>query len=158
MIRQSITINDNGLFGRLEDYPVIIEQENRNFLEIVMAHLLRLVRDYTPVGSTGLLSGSISSEIQGQGISLTGILGTPLPYAESVEKGTKTHWVPIEPLKLWAMQKFGDEEIAWAVRSKIAKVGTKGHFMFKKALEQAGEFITQQEQALCQRITNRIGR
>lgn len=157
MIQQKVIIQEHNLFARLEDYPEIIEQESRDFLEIVLKHLLRLVRGYTPVGMSGLLRGSIFTEIQGQNANLTGIVSTPSPYAESMEEGTKPHWAPIEPLKLWAMRRLGDEEIAWAIRDKIAKVGTKGHFMFKKAFEQSSGFIAQQHQFLIERIRQRIG-
>lgn len=156
MIRQSITVNDQGLLNRLADYPDIIEQESQNFLEIVVNYLLRLVRSYTPIGTTGRLHGSIFSEIQGQGINLTGIIDSSSPYAEAVEKGTKNHWVPIEPLKLWAMRTHGDEQVAYAIRHQIAKKGTKGHFMFKRAFEQAKSFVVRQQQALGEKIRHRI--
>lgn len=56
--------------------------------------------------------------------------GSNVQHAIFVHEGTKPHWAPIAPLKAWALKKFEgtvDERIgiAYAVRQKIAKKGTK---------------------------------
>lgn len=54
-------------------------------------------------------------------------------YVDFVENNTRPHWAPIQPLKLWAIRKLGDERIAYAVQRKIAKKGTRGKHMFRNA-------------------------
>jgi hypothetical protein len=69
--------------------------------------------------------------------------GTPVQeYVWYVEEGTRPHWPPIAPLKIWALRKLGDEGAAYAVQRKIAKRGTKGVFMFKTAFMQYESTIT----------------
>jgi hypothetical protein len=46
------------------------------------------------------------------------------PHTLPVEYGSRPHWVPIEPLLGWARRVLGDESAAYAVRQKIANVGT----------------------------------
>jgi hypothetical protein len=68
------------------------------------------------------------------------VAGTsPHLYSNFVEFGTRPHWVPIQPLKLWAIRKFGDESMAYVVRERIASIGTEGHHMFKRAWDEGGK-------------------
>lgn len=156
MIRETITIDDHGLIERLENTPDIVAQEARTFLEIVVGYLQRLVRVFTPVGVSGLLRGSIFTEITGVRANLTGVIATSSIYGEPVELGSKPHWAPIGPLKLWALRVLGDEGAAYAVRWKIKQKGTKGAFMFKRAFEQSKSFIASQQQELAEKIAGRI--
>ncbi len=48
-----------------------------------------------------------------------------IPYGKWVETGQSPKWIPIQPLKDWAKQKFNDESIAYAVRQKIKNEGVK---------------------------------
>ena len=96
----------------------------------------REVKDRTPVGATGLLRNSIQSEVHGaRTTQVRGVVASPLAYAIPVERGSRPHWAPIAPLKLWARRKLGDERAAYAVRWAIARRGTKGHHMFQRAYE-----------------------
>ena len=159
MIRETITIVDNGLIERLKNTPEIAEEEARTFLETVLAYLQRLVQLNTPIGTTGLLRRSIKTDIYGEKINMRGVVfpsAETAGYAEPVEEGTEPHWAPIGPLKLWAQRKFGDPDIAYAIRGKIAKKGTKGAHMFKKAIERSKPFIDQERAALAERIARRI--
>lgn len=63
-------------------------------------------------------------------------------YVLPVEYGSKPHWAPIAPLKLWAIRKFGDERIAYPVRAAIAKRGTQGARMFQSAWWEGGRDAT----------------
>lgn len=61
-------------------------------------------------------------------------------YTEQLVKGTAFHYVPIAPLKKWAMAKFGMGEteatsMAFAVSNKIKIEGTKWHQEESKLLE-----------------------
>lgn len=55
-------------------------------------------------------------------------------YSAAMEFGTRPHWVPITPLKEWAKRKIGDEDIAYAIRAKIAKDGVTAHPFMRPAL------------------------
>lgn len=101
------------------------------------------VKAHTPVGvlgEQGGLKGSIFGEVTGSTIlELKGVVGTPSPYAEPVELGTRPHAPPIAPLIRWAevkLGKSGKEAVAaaWAVRGAIKKRGTRGQFMFAHGL------------------------
>ena len=57
-------------------------------------------------------------------------------YAGAVEYGSSPHFVPIAPLMGWAGRKLGDQSLAWAVRAKIAKVGTQQHPYFRPSFDE----------------------
>lgn len=69
------------------------------------------------------------------------------PYAAFVERGTRPHWAPIQPLVDWVMKRaaeFGLEpgedleaaakRIAYAIRGAIAQRGTKPTWFVKNSL------------------------
>lgn len=127
-------IKDNGLIGRLKDYPEIQEREGRRFLEISLNLVQRLVKAFTPVGATGLLRGSIFiTEITGSVKSLQGSVTTTSVYGGAVENGTKAHMPPVEPLILWVRrtkkalisQENAFGSMAIAIQKSIAKKGRK---------------------------------
>lgn len=106
-----------------------------------------LVAGWTPV-NYGLLRGSIQwphgFELQGKGLDeLRGIVGagdqmgasgvSTSIYVLPVEEGARPHWAPAQPLKLWAIRKFGNERIGYAVQRHIALFGTRGAHMFRNA-------------------------
>lgn len=81
-------------------------------------------------GLRGIIGASNVRGVEGQAAST---------YVEYVENGTRPHWAPIQPLKLWALRKFGDETVAYAVQRKIAQRGTKGAHMFRRAWNEGGQ-------------------
>lgn len=90
----------------------------------------------------GLLRTSIMPDTPViDGSSITGMVSTPVPYAQPVEYGSKPHWAPIGPLMLWAQRKHGDYRIAFIAQKAIAKRGTKAHKMFQDGLEAAREYV-----------------
>lgn len=98
----------------------------------------REVKEHTPTSGAGTLRDSIGAlpvTITGTAVAGGGA-GTSLPYAAAVELGSKPHWAPIAPLQDWVQRKLGlsGEEVeaaAQAIQFKIARRGTKGHFMFR---------------------------
>ncbi len=72
---------------------------------------------------------------------ILGQVATSCPYALPVETGSKPHWAPIEPLKLWARRKLGDESIAYAIQRAIARRGTRAHLMFTKGFDERGPTV-----------------
>ena len=95
-------------------------------------------RQRTPVGVSGILRASIATRVT-QGVSGQAFVqgevftGRQAPYAVFVEEGTKPHWAPIAPLKLWARRVLGDEQAAYRVRWAIRRRGTKARHMFRDA-------------------------
>lgn len=81
----------------------------------------------------GKLRGGIRREVR----NLTGIVetGEKGEYAVYVEKGTRPHMPPVEPLKKWADLKLGDAGLGYAVARKIAREGTEAQPFMEPALE-----------------------
>ena len=72
------------------------------------------------------------------------------PHAPYLEMGTRPHRPPLQPLIEWAQRKFGVEEdeakrIAWAVASKIAKVGTEPRLYMARTVDDLEGSIVLQE-------------
>jgi len=96
-------------------------------------YLEGLVKKETPV-DTGVLRSSIRAKIDpSPAMPLWAKTYTMVKYASFVEKGTKPHWPPPGALARWAHLHHIPE---FLVARAIARRGTKGAFMFKKALEQ----------------------
>ena len=72
-------------------------------------------------GLEGLVKATSNASISGVATSI---------YANYVEFGTRPHWPPREPLRAWALRKFGDEQIGDRVAFAISQRGTyaKGNF------------------------------
>ncbi len=168
MIRQEIIFEDDGLIERLQATPEIVDDEARTFLEIVTAHLVRLVKARTPVGTTGILRSSIfSPEITGFAANLRGVVTSPQPHAPTIENGRSpgSSLPPPGTLVTWIQRKFGvdlfeAEKLEFGVARNIAKFGflsiPKGARMFAKALKQAKSFIARQGTEMSERIAKRI--
>ena len=129
-----------------------IEEEGALAMEESGMLLTGMVAARTPV-NYGLLRSSISwpagFETQGSILdTLRGIVGasdkpgtggtSTATYVWYVEEGTGPHWPPAGPLKLWAIRKFGDERVGYAVQRAIAMRGTRGAHMVQKAWNEGG--------------------
>lgn len=141
---------------RLAQAVPVLEQaiieELENGLEESGMLLTGLTQARTPV-NYGMLRSAIQwpygFELQGNVLDmLRGVIGADAvtgvgtvtsEYVWYVEEGTDPHWAPIGPLKLWAIRKLGDERAAYAVQRAIAKRGTEGAHMFRRAWEQGGK-------------------
>jgi hypothetical protein len=97
--------------------------------------LQREVTQRTPVGATSAARGSIQQAtemVRGRHLEVRGQVTSALPYILPLEHGSRPHWAPIGPLKLWVKRKLGEPEgVAYAIRAAIAKRGTKGAHMFR---------------------------
>lgn len=130
----------------------IVEEEIDSAMSESGMLLTTMVSARTPV-NFGILRSSIQFptgfEVRGrpasafEGLVAAGkiqMAGTsPHVYANYVEFGTRPHWPPIGPLKLWALRKFGDERMAYIVQQRIAFIGTEGHHMFQRAWDEGGK-------------------
>lgn len=64
--------------------------------------------------------------------------GYSAAYAAAVEDGSEPHWIPLhamDGLKRWSRRVLGDEDAAWAVRSKIAEEGTEAQPFVEPGIE-----------------------
>ena len=94
-----------------ERAPEIFRQEKQAALLEAGLLLEKEIATRTPEGVTGILRKSIAAQLFGDRMEV----GTPIAYAEPVEYGSKKHWAPLAPLELWALRKFGDAEISFAL-------------------------------------------
>ncbi len=104
-------------------------------MEDATSLLLREVKMRTPVGATEAARGSIQSAVmmlRGRTVEVRGEVKSALPYvAGPLEHGSRPHWAPIGPIRLWCQRVLGDAGAAYAVRGAIAKRGTKARWMFR---------------------------
>jgi hypothetical protein len=68
------------------------------------------------------------------------VLTSAASYSEAMEYGTRPFFAPIAPLKDWARRKLGDENIAYAIRNKIAKYGIRAHPFMRPAKIEVEQF------------------
>lgn len=81
------------------------------------------------------------------------------PYASVIEVGSRPHWAPFKAIYGWARRKFGGDEvetrrIARAVQRKIARSGTKPHFIAKSLLPAIKKELKRE----CDRIVEQVAR
>lgn len=120
--------------------PEITKAELGAGLDEIVSLYTREVKEATAIGVTGLLRQSITNERRDDGDELAGRIFSPLNYAAAVELGTKPHFPPIEPLQDWVRKKLdvSDEDevllVAYKIRSRIGKRGTKAQNMFGRTL------------------------
>ncbi|MCU0515233.1 MAG: HK97 gp10 family phage protein, partial [Anaerolineae bacterium] len=82
---------------------------------------------------TGRLRASITPTVQRSGETVTGVVGTNVKYAAAVELGSRPHYPPIAPLKVWARRKGLN---AYAVANAIAKRGTEPRRFLQQAFDE----------------------
>lgn len=128
------------LQGKIFDAKIVRQATAATIRPAMSEAVLLLERETKsgfPIGATGLGRNSIEGTtrmVLGQPIEVIGRVTSALPYVRFVELGTRPHWPPIRPLKLWAKRVLGDEGAAWAIQRKIARRGTRRQEVFAKAL------------------------
>jgi hypothetical protein len=135
----------------------VVDEELRRAMEETVLVGEREVKEWTPVGATGILRGSITSAVRGTPARLRGVITSPQPYAQPVEEGTRPHWAPIGPLLLWAQRVLGDARAAYRVRWAIYRRGTRGVHMFREAGRVLQQRAPQIFNAAVERIRRRLG-
>ena len=120
----------------------------------------------TPV-SAGFLRRSIGSDVRGNGLNMTGVVGSPLVYALPVEQGAAPHFPPEGPIALWVTRhslnyiKFGYEisvaQLAHLIARKINITGIKPTWMFRDALEASTSRIQKILQVAARNVVNVLG-
>lgn len=123
---------------QLGGYEQVLQKQVGLEVTALVEQIADEARTRTPVGVSGILRASIATKVT-QGTSGLALVqgevftGRQAPYAVFVEEGTKPHWVPIAPLKLWARRVLGDERAAYRVQWAISRRGTKARHMFRDA-------------------------
>lgn len=81
---------------------------------------------------TGKLRASISSDVEGRGARIQGVIGSRVKYAPFMEEGTVAHWPPRDALEVWAAR-HGIP--VFLVMRSIAQKGLKGRRFLGRSLE-----------------------
>lgn len=102
---------------------------------------------------TGTLKRSITSEVTTISGVPTGIVGSPLKYAPSVEFGSKPHTPPSGPILAYANKKGIN---GWALWQSIRKKGTKAHPFLVPTFDEKKQSITERLQKAIQTAAERM--
>lgn len=121
-------------FSGSRDFQRIVREEYVKAMRESTVFLAGDVKPETPF-AFGILRNSILPHTLVSNGDVMGFVTTPVTYAQPVEEGSRPHWAPIEPLKLWAKRKLGDESIAFRVQRAIARHGTRAHKMFERTFQ-----------------------
>ena len=110
----------------------------KEFFNTATQSIKNEVKDLTPVGLSGQLKSSISTEVDSGDIPLWGKVGPSVNYAPFVEFDTKPHWTSVHNLEAWASAKGLNP---FMVQRAIAAHGTKGAHMFEQGLDNSRDHI-----------------
>jgi len=150
------------VFANLDKFRDRVPDNFRTAMQVSVLEFEREVIERTPTGvgnsATGHLRVSVASEVRGHDADIHGIVYSPAEYASAVEFGTKPHFPPYKSLVDWVHFKLGvpnaeAKNVAYLVARKIARVGTKGAFMFRDGWEASkgrirGHFINAMQASL----------
>lgn len=135
-----IVVEDSALRAGLAAAPKRLDDELRQGVTQGAVILHDAVVRNTPVGATGMLRNSITFEVSGSGLDVTGrVFSTDVPVkVASVETGRAPGrmppWGPGSSLSLWVARKAGgDQRAAFLIARAIGRRGTKGAHMFERA-------------------------
>ena len=104
-------------------------------------HIKREVQD--KIISEGItFQGGLQQSVYAKVLSsFKGIVYVGKKYGIFVEKGTRPHWPPPEPIEKWARIKLGQPGLGFVISRKIARVGTPAHPFFRPAVEESVDFV-----------------
>lgn len=148
-----IQTEGNGLTAALDRFPSALRRAVERGLRRATALLERAVETNirSPLGSKppavafGTLANSVTSRVgeeAGQAVGSVFLAPPADVYGLFVEVGTRPHRPPVQALLPWVQLQFGLSDpkriraVAWAVATGIARRGTRGHFMFARALQE----------------------
>ena len=135
-----ITIKSNAkeIIRKLESFEVVAKDETEQELQEIMSILQDAIKSYTPIGAGPThLKDNINVSITGNKRFISAKVSTSLRYGVPVELGSRPRSVPVNKLVDWVEAKLGISgneatSVAWAIRTKIKRSGTKGAHMFEK--------------------------
>ena len=108
-----------GLVAMARGYRKVVMLNLKNLGEMVR-YLCRI--ELADVRYTGRLESSFVVEANDAAMSVS--IYPTAKHRMFVRTGTRPHWAPIGPLKMWARAKLGDERAAYPVQRSIASYGT----------------------------------
>lgn len=147
----------------LQNAPEIITNQRRIMLTramtLITTNVVQAITEGNEQGrkaiDRGLLRQSISP---GNVNTATGIIdehraavGSRLFYADYLDKGTRPHWPPRQPIQEWVWRhkaafditkESEAKGIAFVIARKISKVGTKGYQFLAGGLKKSSEQLT----------------
>jgi hypothetical protein len=93
-----------------------------------------------------VFSGQLARSVEHSDLPRGGRISVDAPHAAIMETGTRPFWPPLQPLIDWATYKFGvdedeAEEIAEAVRFKIAWFGIEPRHYFQTAMRTINQLV-----------------
>jgi len=96
-----------------------------------MVAAVRQYLDDEEINVDGGIKKSLHAEVQQMVGQLTMRIGPNVHYAIYRHEGTRPHWAPIDPIRVWVVKKLGftgkeAEKVAFQVQWKIAHDGTEG--------------------------------
>lgn len=116
----------------------ILRREVGSAVQGIVEQVADASRQAAPV-ATGILRASIGTRVT-PGTDASTLVrgevftGAQAPYAQFVAEGTRPHFPPIAPLKIWARIVLGDERAAYRVARVIARRGTRANVRFRQAI------------------------
>ena len=120
---------------KIEFDPDKVQDVYRNILWKAVLKLHQLAIQKAPVGATSELKQKIDFFPKSKGRDNYKVISMS-NHSAAVEFGSRPHHVSPEKLKAWARRKLGDENAAYPIAKKIAKVGTQRHpFMIPALME-----------------------
>lgn len=126
---------------------------------LVQGELMQsLPRGAGGVGGGAGLAGSISYDLQRSESGVLASIGTPLPYAEHVEYGTRPHRPPVQPIQDWVEIKLGvsgerARGVAFAIAQRIAVRGTRAQPVWEPVFTRTQPQLRERVAAAVQRAT-----
>lgn len=117
----------NDLLAAAEETDETIMLHLRNLGNFTMAMARAELED---VKFTGALDSSFVVEADKRALEVS--IFPQVEHTVFVRRGTKPHWAPIGPLKLWAQVKLGDKNLAYPVQRSIATRGTSVESLRKR--------------------------
>lgn len=141
------------LIKKFAEAEGIYDEYARPAMEEAVAYILAKVVQKTPA-DTGILRGSIQSEIRGRSLNMQGIVATSSDYAPAVEYGLPVgHSIsPLDSLQRWVEHKgityttkegrvATSRQIAYMIARVIQKKGTTGKAMFQTSMDESERFV-----------------
>lgn len=133
----SIEINQqelSALMARLS--PEQVDKRAHDAMEESVGYLQAEVQKNLPRGATGILRGTIFTEVRGRSLDkLRGVVASPHAYAVVIEKGRTPgkRMPPVDAILLWTTRKLGirDRGVAFVIARSIGRKGFPGKHVFE---------------------------
>lgn len=156
----ALHLDDTPLLTQSDHGLAILQQEVGQAVTAIVEQTATAARLAAPV-NFGILRASIGTRVSAGGLPViaTGevFTGSQAPYAAYVAYGTRPHFPPLAPLRLWAARVLGDERAAYAVARAISRRGTRPHERFRHAISTFPPDVQARLNAAIDRAAQRIG-